>query len=247
MLILPRAAAAGRPALGRRRAARRRADLLVQQRHQGRDLRGHRASRRCTDGRRASRRCTKAGTGCGGCVPLVTELLEGRAEARPASRSTTTCASTSRTRARSCSTWSRVDEHQDVRRAARAARHGPRLRDLQAGGRVDPRHRAGTSTCSTPKHRAAAGHQRPLPRQHPARRHLLGRAARAGRRDHARQADRARRRSPKKYGLYTKITGGQRIDLFGARVEQLPPIWEELVAAGFESGHAYGKALRTVK
>jgi nitrite reductase (NADH) large subunit len=51
----------------------------------------------------------------------------------------------------------------------------------------------------------------------------------------------------KKYGLYTKITGGQRIDLFGARLNQLPSIWEELVAAGFESGHAYGKALRTVK
>jgi len=51
----------------------------------------------------------------------------------------------------------------------------------------------------------------------------------------------------KKYGLYTKITGGQRVDLFGARVEQLPPIWEELIAAGFESGHAYGKSLRTVK
>jgi nitrite reductase (NADH) large subunit len=51
----------------------------------------------------------------------------------------------------------------------------------------------------------------------------------------------------KKYGLYTKITGGQRIDLFGARVEQLPSIWEELIDAGFESGHAYGKALRTVK
>jgi nitrite reductase (NADH) large subunit len=51
----------------------------------------------------------------------------------------------------------------------------------------------------------------------------------------------------KKFGLYTKITGAQRIDLFGARVEQLPLIWKELVAAGFESGHAYGKALRTVK
>ena len=51
----------------------------------------------------------------------------------------------------------------------------------------------------------------------------------------------------KKYGLYTKITGGARVDLFGARVEQLPLIWEELIAAGFESGHAYGKSLRTVK
>ncbi len=51
----------------------------------------------------------------------------------------------------------------------------------------------------------------------------------------------------RQFGLYTKITGGQRIDLFGARVEQLPLIWAELIAAGFESGHAYGKAMRTVK
>ncbi|MFW8591902.1 nitrite reductase large subunit NirB [Glaciecola sp. 2405UD65-10] len=49
------------------------------------------------------------------------------------------------------------------------------------------------------------------------------------------------------YKLYTKITGGQRIDLFGARVEQLPDIWEKLIAGGFETGHAYAKALRTVK
>ncbi|TKG64482.1 nitrite reductase large subunit NirB [Prauserella endophytica] len=51
----------------------------------------------------------------------------------------------------------------------------------------------------------------------------------------------------KEFGLYTKITGGQRIDLFGATVDQLPLIWRRLVDAGFESGHAYGKALRTVK
>jgi nitrite reductase (NADH) large subunit len=49
------------------------------------------------------------------------------------------------------------------------------------------------------------------------------------------------------FGLYTKITGAQRIDLLGARVEQLPEIWRRLVDAGFESGHAYGKGLRTVK
>jgi nitrite reductase (NADH) large subunit len=49
------------------------------------------------------------------------------------------------------------------------------------------------------------------------------------------------------FDLYTKITGAQRIDLFGARYDQLPAIWERLVDAGFESGHAYGKALRTVK
>jgi nitrite reductase (NADH) large subunit len=51
----------------------------------------------------------------------------------------------------------------------------------------------------------------------------------------------------KKFHLYTKITGGQRIDLLGARVHELPLIWRDLVHAGFESGHAYGKAMRTVK
>jgi len=54
-------------------------------------------------------------------------------------------------------------------------------------------------------------------------------------------------RVAKQHGLYTKITGAQRIDMFGARVDQLPHIWKDLVAAGFESGHAYAKALRTVK
>ncbi|THH20470.1 hypothetical protein EUX98_g8578 [Antrodiella citrinella] len=51
----------------------------------------------------------------------------------------------------------------------------------------------------------------------------------------------------KKYGLYSKITGAMRIDLFGAQKADLPSIWKELIDAGFESGHAYGKALRTVK
>ena len=51
----------------------------------------------------------------------------------------------------------------------------------------------------------------------------------------------------KDFSLYTKITGGQRIDLFGAQLHQLPKIWKRLIDAGFETGHAYGKALRTVK
>jgi len=50
-----------------------------------------------------------------------------------------------------------------------------------------------------------------------------------------------------KYSLYTKVTGGQRIDLFGARLNQLPDIWSELIDAGLETGHAYGKSVRTVK
>ncbi|KAK0628838.1 nitrite reductase [Bombardia bombarda] len=51
----------------------------------------------------------------------------------------------------------------------------------------------------------------------------------------------------KQYNLYTKITGGQRIDMFGAKKQDLLDIWRTLVDAGMESGHAYAKSLRTVK
>lgn len=51
----------------------------------------------------------------------------------------------------------------------------------------------------------------------------------------------------KKFGLYCKITGGQRIDMFGAKKNDLPLIWRELIDGGLESGHAYAKSLRTVK
>jgi nitrite reductase (NAD(P)H) len=51
----------------------------------------------------------------------------------------------------------------------------------------------------------------------------------------------------KKYNLYCKITGGQRIDMFGAKKQDLLDIWTELVDGGMESGHAYAKSLRTVK
>jgi nitrite reductase (NADH) large subunit len=44
-----------------------------------------------------------------------------------------------------------------------------------------------------------------------------------------------------------KVTGGQRLDIFGIKKEDLPAIWADLNAAGMVSGHAYGKALRTVK
>lgn len=47
-------------------------------------------------------------------------------------------------------------------------------------------------------------------------------------------------------GLYTKITGAQRIDFFGAEKPDLPSIWKELVDAGFESGHAYGASAQLI-
>ncbi len=109
---------------------------------------------------------------------------QGRAEARPASRSATTCASTSPTPARSCSTSCGVHRISTLLRAAGLPRHGPGLRDLQAGGgrsiaslslaRPHPRRRAGHPP----------GHQRPLPGQPAAERHLLGGAPGARRRDH---------------------------------------------------------------
>ena len=84
-----------------------------------------------------------------------------------------------------------VPQAQDVRRRAGRARQGTRLRDLQAGGRINPgvgveraRHRAEAP--------AAAGHQRSVHGEHPARRHVLDRPARRRRRDHARPADRDR-------------------------------------------------------
>ncbi|GAA0346128.1 nitrite reductase large subunit NirB [Morganella psychrotolerans] len=49
------------------------------------------------------------------------------------------------------------------------------------------------------------------------------------------------------YNLYTKITGSQRLAMFGAHKQDLPAIWEKLIAAGFETGHAYAKALRMAK
>jgi nitrite reductase (NADH) large subunit len=44
-----------------------------------------------------------------------------------------------------------------------------------------------------------------------------------------------------------KVTGGQRLDIFGIKKEDLPAVWADLNAAGMVSGHAYGKSLRTVK
>jgi len=49
------------------------------------------------------------------------------------------------------------------------------------------------------------------------------------------------------YNLYTKVTGAQRIGLFGAQKDDLPQIWRKLIDAGFETGQAYAKALRMAK
>ena len=206
--------------------------------------RRRRTPRRCTD-LGALKACTRAGTQCGSCVPLVKKLLETEltkvghhalARALRALRALAPGAVRVDPRARA----------HLVRRDHRAPRHRPRLRRLQAGRRVDPRHPARRRTSSTAaaarlqdtNDRAMANMQKdgtysvvpriPAGEITPQKLAVIAQVA-------------------TDFGLYTKITGGQRIDLFGARLDQLPEIWKRLVDAGFESGQAYGKALRNVK
>lgn len=54
-------------------------------------------------------------------------------------------------------------------------------------------------------------------------------------------------RIARSFNLYTKITGSQRLAMFGAHKEDLPEIWRQLIEAGFETGQAYAKALRMAK
>lgn len=190
------------------------------------------------------KRCTKAGTGCGGCMPLVTDLFNAELTSAGKAINTDLCEHFTYTR----------QELYEIIRVKRVesfdellASHGtgegceickPTVSSILAGlwneQITEPQHH----TLQDTNDRFLANVQRGglysvVPRVPggeitPQKLITLGSVA-------------------KKYGLYTKITGGQRVDLFGAQVQQLPDIWEELVDAGFESGHAYGKALRTVK
>lgn len=198
--------------------------------------------------------CTKAGTGCGSCVPLLTKILESELTAAGIEVSNSICEHFDHTRA----------ELAEIIRAKRIPtfarllnEHGRRGGDLRDGCEIckpaiasilasydgllaGPAHVLSGEQASlqdTNDHFLANiqrnGSYSVVPRIPggeitPAALIVIGEVARD-------------------FGLYTKITGGQRIDLFGARVEQLPKIWRRLVDAGFESGHAYGKALRTVK
>jgi nitrite reductase (NADH) large subunit len=188
--------------------------------------------------------CTRAGTGCGGCLPAVTDLLN--AELKAAGRAV---------KPRLCEhfAYTRQELFQIVAAkrigtfAQLLAEHGsgsgceickPAVASILASLHNEPILQKQHRTLQDTNDRFLANIQRNglysvVPRVAggeitPDQLIALGLVA-------------------KKYGLYTKITGGQRVDLFGARVEDLPRIWEELGAAGFESGHAYGKAMRTVK
>ena len=192
----------------------------------------------------AVKACTRAGTGCGSCVPLVKRLLDEELTAAGVEVSRALCEHFDHSRAelfdivrvRGITTFSRlVAEHgrgrgcdicKPVVASILASLGNGHILDGEQGGLQD-----------TNDHFLANlqknGTYSVVPRVPggeitPAKLIVIGEVAR-------------------EFGLYTKITGAQRIDMFGARVEQLPLIWKRLTDAGFESGHAYGKALRTVK
>lgn len=188
--------------------------------------------------------CTKAGTGCGGCIPLVTDLLKKELVSAGKSLVNHLCEHFPYSR-QELFQIIQVKRIKTFDELILASGHGsgceickPAVASILASLWNDHILAEPHRTLQDTNDRFLANIQRGglysvVPRVPggeiaPDQLIALGRVA-------------------NKYGLYTKITGGQRVDLFGAQVHQLPDIWEELIAAGFESGHAYGKALRTVK
>jgi nitrite reductase (NADH) large subunit len=188
--------------------------------------------------------CTKAGTGCGSCVPLLRDLL--RVELKKAGVTVT----------------NHLCEH--FPHSRQELYHLVRLHKLRSFGELIARHGRGTG-CEVCKPAVASilascWNDHVLDAEHTplqdSNDRFLANIQRDGTYSVVPRVPGGEitpdqlivlGRVAKQYHLYTKITGGQRVDLFGASVEQLPAIWEQLIAAGFESGHAYGKALRTVK
>ena len=188
---------------------------------------------------------TKAGTTCGGCTPLVTQILNAELKKRGVNVNTSMCEHFPYTR-QQLFHLVRIGELKTFEDAARAATAAASAA-TSASRRWRPSwRRAGTSSCSRSATRRC---RTPTTTSSPTcRRTARIRSCRACRVARSRpRSSSSSAQVAKKYGLYTKITGGQRIDLFGAQVHQLPLIWQELIDAGIESGHAYGKALRTVK
>ncbi|GAA2003673.1 nitrite reductase large subunit NirB [Catenulispora subtropica] len=200
--------------------------------------------------------CTKAGTGCGSCVTSIKSLIK----ASGTGGSSGLCEHFSQTRSE---LYTIVRRDRITTFADLLARHGTAARDVSDGCDVC-KPAVGSILASLGGLLAEAEGTGRKP-------HVLdgGQAALQDTNDHV-LANLQRNGSysvvpripggeitPDKlivigevardFGLYTKITGGQRIDLFGAQMADLPKIWRRLVDAGFESGHAYGKALRTVK
>ncbi|MGY5955681.1 nitrite reductase large subunit NirB [Kosakonia sp. BK9b] len=192
----------------------------------------------------ALKTCTKAGTGCGGCVPLLKQVMEHELQQRGVEVKKDVCEHFA---------WSRQELYHLIRLHEIRSFHALLERFGRGHGCEVCKPLVGSMLASCwneyllkPQHlplqdtndRFFANIQKdgtysvvpriPAGEITPQGLIAIGQVA-------------------QRYNLYTKITGGQRVDLFGAHLEQLPAIWEELIAAGFETGHAYGKSLRTVK
>ncbi len=189
--------------------------------------------------------CTKAGTGCGGCIPLVTDLLKGELRRAGVEVNNHLCEHFAYSR----------QELFDIVRINRLATFSDVLAGHGTGRGCEickPAVASMLASMSSGTYILAPAHA-PLQDTND---HFLANLQRDGTYSVVPRVPGgeitpdqliALGEVAKEFGLYTKITGGQRIDLFGARVDQLPAIWSRLIAVGMESGHAYGKALRTVK
>ena len=186
--------------------------------------------------------CTRAGTGCGGCLPLVTDLFKAEIKAAGKKVNNNLCEHFPLTR-QELFEIVKIKKLRTFRELIEAHGRGngceickPAVASILAS--LWNEDVVAHTTIQDTNDRFLANIQRGgsysvIPRVPggeitPEKLIVLGQVA-------------------KKHNLYAKITGGQRVDLLGAAVHQLPDIWEELVNAGFESGHAYAKALRTVK
>ncbi|KRE30144.1 nitrite reductase large subunit NirB [Agromyces sp. Soil535] len=192
----------------------------------------------------ALKTCTRAGTQCGSCVPLVKKLLEAELKKSGVTPSRALCehfelsrqelfesvrvlelASFDEIIAR-LGTGRGCDVCKPVIGSILATQHGSYILDGGRGGLQDTNDRAMANMQKDGTYSVVP--RIPAGEITPQKLAVIAQVA-------------------TDFGLYTKITGGQRIDLFGARLDQLPEIWRRLVEAGFESGQAYGKALRNVK
>ena len=190
----------------------------------------------------AIKKCTKAGTGCGGCVPLITDIINLEVKKSGGKINTAMCG---------CFSYSRV-ELAEIIRKEKMQNYWEVLGRYGKGRGCEICKPAVASVLASYHNEFVMNHQNIQDSND----HFLANIQKNG-------SYSVIPRIPggeitpeqliaigevaKEFDLYTKITGGQRIDMFGARLEQLPAIWKKLQAVGLESGHAYAKALRTVK
>jgi nitrite reductase (NADH) large subunit len=192
----------------------------------------------------AVKKCTKAGTGCGGCVPMVKDLMLHTLKAKGKYIKNVICEHLNYSR-QELYDLIHIHKLESYDQVLNELGHGdgcevckPLVSSLLASLWNEMILKKGNDTAQDSNDRFLANIQKggsysivpriPGGEITPEKLIVIGQVA-------------------QKYNLYTKITGGQRIDMFGAHLNDLPIIWEELIAAGFESGHAYGKGLRTVK